>query len=236
MKIKWIAVLAATFLVGTCLFVRANSPLSLPSRQPVACSAQTGCFFLTYPNTTVFVVARFGAGGTVKGTLGETWTRDQCGSYTGTCIFHASFSSTLINCQPSCAAGDKLSFSGDQFSDVLILIYDGLWGFDAGNFGDYDNQNSAFPDCANGGDCPYAWTLPIDTEYGALIISWGEAGGQIIRPGPWYTFEGKGTYVFVEDLIAPATGVYTGTWMLRNPDGSESGGAHWLAGIAAYKR
>src|SRR5271157_3170523 len=131
-------------------------PLSLPSRVPVACSAQAGCYFLTYPNTTVMAIARFGSGGAIKGSLGETWTLDQCVTYTGDCIFHANFSSSLIGS----VAGDKLTFSGNQFSDVLILVYDGAWSFDAGNFGTYAGQNSAFPDCTNGGDCPYAWTLP----------------------------------------------------------------------------
>ena len=229
--------LVLLFILASLLIATRPSvqPLSLPSRTPIFCSSQSGCTLLTPPNSTAILIGRFSANGAISGTLGETWTRDQCVTYTGDCAYHANFG-PFCGVGASCVGGTKLTFSGDQFSDILILIYDGTWNFDAGNFGTYANQNSVFPDCTNGGDCPYPWTLPIDTEAGALIIAWGECGGGVVRPGPDFTLEGSGTYVFAEDRIAPATGVYIGSYMLRLPDGNESGGAHWLAGVAAYKR
>lgn len=233
------------FALFLCALTRTPSAqsqaLSLPRQKPVTCSAngspQTSCYFLMPPNSTAFLFARFSASGQVTGSRGETWTRDQCVTFTGDCEFHANFGNF---CSPSCLAGDTLAFSGDQFTDVIILVYDGTWNFDAGNFGTYANQNSVFPDCTNGGDCPYAWTLPIETEAGALIHSWGEScppnSGGVIRPGPGFTLEARSTCLFVEDMIAPTTGVYIGSWMGRNADGTESGGGHWLAGVAAYKR
>jgi hypothetical protein len=229
--------LLAFVALALAIFLTPAKPqvLSLPVVTPVACSAQAGCSFMARPNTTAILIGRITGNGAITGSLKETWTRDQCVTFTADCIFHANFGA-FCGVGNSCTGGDKLTFSGNAFSDVLILVYDGGWSFDAGNFGTYANQNSVFPDCKNGGDCPYSWTLPIETEAGALIICWGEAGGQVIRPGPWFTLEGHATYLFAEDLIAPATGTYIGSWMLRNPDGTESGGAHWLAGVAAYKK
>jgi hypothetical protein len=233
---------SALLFAGICFLapVRSRSSfLSLPIRTTVACSAQAGCYFLTPPNTMAVVIARFSSQGTITDSRGDVWTRDQCVTFTGNCSYHTNFGS-FCGVGVSCTTGVQLSFSGDQFSDVLILIYDGNWNFDAGNLGTYADQNSVFPDCTNGGDCPYAWTLPIDTEAGALILAWGEScppnSGGVVRSGPGYTLEGKATCVFAEDMIAPTTGVYIGSWMGRNADGSESGGGHWLAGIAAYKK
>jgi hypothetical protein len=227
--------LLAALELASCFISTQPQSLSLPILAPVACSAQTGCFFLTRPNTTVMVIARFSGNGAITDDRGSKWTRDQCVTFTGDCIFHANYGAF---CGPggSCTAGVTLSFSGDQFQHVLILVYDGTWNLDAGNFGTYANQNSVFPDCVNGQDCPYAWTLPIETEAGALIIAWGDGTPGFVRPGPGFTLEGNASGVFAEDMIAPTTGVYIGSWMPRCTDGTEQCSGHWLAGVAAYKR
>ena len=205
---------------------------SLPKYPAIHCSAlQNNCYFpLVYPGTTGIIVARQAQGVSVTDNHGNTYVQDQCTNYdNGDCAFHVQF---------TVQENVQVSFSGGAY-DVYMLLYDGTWDYVKGQIGDYSTQNYPFSDCTNGQSCPYYWTLPIETDAGNLLISWGNAnaaGTQLFKPGFGYTMEGSDGVFCVEDMIAPVGGVYFGNLESRLPDGSENGGSHWLMGLAAYKR
>lgn len=131
-------------------------------------------------------------------------------------------------------------FPSGTFTDLDVLQYDGNWGFVIGQQGSYAAQNSPFPDCTNGGDCPYNWTLPVEVDAGNLLIaySWSNSTGPgLATPGFGYNIEASDGFLVIEDMIAPVGGVpYFGSLGGRMSDGSPSGGSHWVMGISVYAR
>jgi len=188
------------------------------------------------PKTTGIIVARQSANGTLTDSIGDVWTKDQCNPYdNGDCIFSTRFNVSVLT------GNVQLTFPANEGSEVYLLTYDGVWTFDQGNYGTYAAQNYPFPDCANVGDCPYGWTVPVEVNSGELLITWAysNTSAQLAHAGFGYTVEASSGTFAVEDMFAPTDSVYIGTLQWKSLDGTfpqGAGGSHWLMGVAAYQR
>jgi hypothetical protein len=225
--------------------LHAQAPLmTLPARVPTHCvvpgkflgNVPNSCKFITVPGMTVFVVTRT-ATGTITDSEGNTWTQDFCVAYNGNCIYH-----TFPNVQ-AFPELDTLTFPPNEGLEAVVLQYQNIgstrWTFDQAKQGNYQGNNSTFADCTNGQDCPYWWTAPVEVQQGELLIEWGDSvasGPGIIVPGFGYNLEYSDGIFAVADMLAPVPGVYIGSMQSFNSDGSQSGGSHWLLGVAAYQQ
>lgn len=216
-----------------------NQSLSLPLRTPVHCAPEYNQTCL-YPGVmagmTGIIVARETTG-TITDWLGDTWVKDVTVPFNGNSIYHTIFTISY----PS---SDQLTFPAGQGNDVWLLLYSGTWAFDVGITNSYAGQAQIPPDCMNVngqpvGDCPYNWTLPIAADAGELLIAWSDnnaTGKLLARPGPGWSIEASDGTFAVEDMLAPVEGPYIGALTWKSPNGAETGGSHWLMGLAAYKR
>lgn len=227
-------ILAALALLLAVFLGAQQQSIGLPYRAPIYCSGPAGncAYQLVYPGTTGIIVARQAGAVTITDSMGNVWTRDWCSPFdNGDCVFSTHF---------SVLAYDKITFPPNTGYEVFLLLYNGTWNFDSGQYGTYADQNYPFSDCTNGGDCPYSWTLPVDANAGDLLISWANSnvsGAHFVpHPGLGWSVEGNSGTFAVEDMLAPTKGVYIGALEWQNPDGSDNGGGHWLMGIAEYKK
>lgn len=214
------------------LFVLLGQSISQPSREPMHCTANP-CKITVLPNTTQILVATQASSGTITDSLGGTWIQDFCTRFdNGICQFHAQFNYSY-------PIGDVLTFP-NGFAHIFVLQYAGALTFVIGQQGAYDAQNAPFPDCTNGQDCPYDWTLPVEPDAGNLLIAYSFAnstGPGLPTPGFGYNIEASDGFLAIEDMIAPIGGVpYIGSLTWRMPDGTPSGGSHWVMGIGVYAR
>lgn len=220
------------FLIAS-LFFRFPQSISQPVAVPTHCTASTECKIIMLPNTTAILIAKESGSGTIIDSLGGAWIRDECTPFdNGECIFHAQLNAPY-------PIGDVLTFPAGGYPDVYILQYEGLWNFVVGEYGTYNDQNSVFPDCTNGQNCPYDWTLPVEADAGNLLVAYSfpnSSGPGIPKPGLGYNIEASDGFLAIEDMIAPIEGVYIGSLIWKNSDGSSGGGSHWLMGIGVYAR
>jgi hypothetical protein len=236
-KIKTSLAAIAFFLSALVLFAQTPTyQLSQPSRQVITCSGTANnCVYPWVINGNTGIIVATGAGSaTLVDSLGDVWTRDQCGiSDNGNCVFSTHFT------VPYPIANVKITFPPNSGWEVYLLSYNGNWTFDQGNYGTYATNNSVFSDCTNGNDCPYSWTLPVEVDAGELLISFADSnanGLMLAQPGFGFNIEASDGHTAVEDMLAPTAGVYIGSLEWRFTDGSPSGGSHWLMTTAAYQK
>lgn len=208
--------------------------LGLPSSIPVHCGTVSSCTYpLVYPSTTGIVVMTQTGTATLADNYGDTWTKDFCTNYdNGNCIFSTHFNVPY-------PTSLTVTFPSGPSYHIYMLTYSGTWNFVLGQQGTYNNQNAPFPDCTNGGNCPYNWTLPINADAGDMLIGWSNSnssGAGLAMPGFGFNIEASDGYLAVEDMIAPIEGAYAGSLTWRNADGSSGGGSHWVMGLAQYRR
>lgn len=206
---------------------------SLPWSKPIACSGPANnCAYPPLTNGyTAIIVARL-AGQPIT-VYGQTVKPDFTGTFTGDSIYHFAFTSL-----PS-TSGINVTFPPGTAPDAFLLLYEGIWQYDKGASGDYARQNSAFPDCINGQDCAYWWTTPIVPEKGELLVAFGNSnatGCGAFRPGPGWTIEATGCIFAVEDKIATVEAPDIGSMYSSMLNGNDTGGTHWLMGLAAYRK
>jgi hypothetical protein len=238
--IKYRSLLFLTLL--TSLFLLPAQPqgtMSLPFRAPVYCMGKVGagvvnaCSYpFVLPNTTGILICRQCQASPPVDNHGDVWHQDQCSPFdNGDCAYSTHFNVSYET------GGPTVTFPAGEGFEVFLLMYSGNWTFDQGQIGTYDQQNSAFSDCTNGGDCPYHWTLPVEVDPGELLITWDNANtynSGIAVPGFGWNIEGNGGNFAIEDMIAPVRSSYIGSMQWNDLTGYNGGGSHWLMGIAAY--
>lgn len=221
---------ALLLLSGSCY-----GQFSVPARKPIICSGPANnCVWPAVTNGyTGIVIARIMRGQSIT-IQGQTVQPDYVGAFNGNAIYHFAFTSL-----PDYPVGVTVTFPENTGYKVFLLLYEGTWTYSKGAQGDYSNANSVFPDCQDGGDCPYWWTQPIVPDPGDLLIAFADANQRdcsAFGPGPGWTMEAVDCNFAVEDKIATVEAPEIGSMYQRALDGSDSGGSHWLMGLAAYSR
>lgn len=222
--------LLGVLLIAMTLHATPQQSLSLVSVAPVQCIVGQYCGYPhTLINQTGIAIIRMGPP-SITDSRGNHWTRDFCMTYTADCFYHAYFTETTN-------PGDQIFYTPyNGGASAVLLMYPGKYDFVGGNVGDYASQNSAFPDCVNNANCPYSWTLPVDTEPGDSEICFAEqnaVGHGIPRPGWGFQVEFNNQLpdqaaVAVLDKISPGGVEFCSLeW---------AGPSHWLAGLAVYRK
>lgn len=217
--------------------------ISIPSRTPTQCSVpgkalgdvSNSCKFLTWPGQTGIIFA-YHAPTAPTDSQGNIWTQDLTVEFDGGSIYHTQFTKF------SWPAWEYINFAPGEGWNAVIFTYapplGTVWAFDQGNQGTYAQQNAPFNDCTNGQDCPYWWTLPVETDAGELLIELGHSnatGLGLATPAMGFNMEWSDGFFFIADIISPVPGVYSGSFIARSQDGTPGGGSHWTSGIVAFK-
>lgn len=229
-------ILSLLFALPVCA---QNQSLSLPLAVPVHCAPKQNipCVFRgALAGRTGIIVGRETIGA-LTDTLGDTWTKDVTVPFNGNSIYHTNF--TIAYPSPT-----AITFQPGEGDDVWMFVYDGSWKFDVGITNSYAGQAQIPPDCMSisgqpVGDCPYNWTLPIAADAGELLIAWADnnaTGLLLAKPGPGWWLEASDGKFAVEDMFAPVEGPYIGALTWKFSDGTNTGGSHWLMGLAAFRR
>jgi len=217
--------------------------IGLPMRVPVYCftppdgPATSACTFQAFAgNTGVIISHSDHGGGSFTDSQGNIWTQRFALPFDDDALYDTHFMQsgpdtiTIINNQV---------FPPNYGNFIIILIYEGQWSYVGFNWGSYDTLNSVFSDCRNGNNCPYNWTLPLEADPGDLLIGFSDPesyGPGLAKPGSGYQVEFSNGLLAVEDMIAPIEGAYMGVLTWKNLNGSDSGGSHWVMGLAQYRR
>jgi hypothetical protein len=191
----------------------------------------------TYPLVTTggtgIVVTRYGQGSITDPY--NAWSLD--GSINGfgnDSIYHTVFT------EPG-SDGDVIKIIGNTpVYQAYLLQYSGQWDFVAGIQGTYDYQNSLFPDGINGGNYDIFTAGPLECAAGDLLVFFTDAntgyGVGVPKPGEGWNTEATNGVFTVLDKIVPVNGAYWGNMEWKMPNGTDSGGTHWLAYLAEYRR
>jgi hypothetical protein len=122
--------------------------------------------------------------------------------------------------------------------EAMLFMYAGTWDFISGAIGDYANQNAALG-AQNGEGYDKNYTMPVEAMAGDMLIGFSDAnstGGHLAKAGFGFQIEQSDGLMAVEDMIAPTEGVYIGSLIWKQNDGYDSGGTHWLMGVAVYRK
>ncbi len=139
--------------------------------------------------------------------------------------------------------GDTISFPANTVSSAVVFMYAGTWDFIKGVQGDYANENAQLGGI-NGQSYDGAWTEPVEFVAGDLQIAWtseSQIGMALPKPGEGFSVEFNNALpnqvaFAVEDKITPVDGVYIGSLTWKDATGGDTGGGHWLMGLAGYRR
>ena len=230
------------FLFAAVSLRAQQQSVSLPMFNPIVCTPSltgyvTGCSFITHTGTAVVIV--LGAYDAVTGT--STLTDSQgnaisfdvasCTPYDdGLCAYHFQMAQSnvweTIQCQPH------------QCFAMTVLMYAGTWDFVTGNSGTYATENAQLG-AQNGGNYDANWTEPIEAQAGDMLIGYSFSNTPCCgtpKPGMGFQMESSTGQFAIEDMLAPVSGVYIGTLTWKRADGYDTGGSHWIMGLACYRR
>jgi len=212
--------------------------IGLPASVPTYCStviggpAITTCPFRTLAGHTGIMIGHFNhGGGNIIDSQGNLWTQRVATPFDDDTIYDTYFTKdgpdyiTVINNQV---------FPASLGNFIVVFVYDGIWNYVGNAEGDYKNQNAPFSDCANGGNCQYNWTMPVEAEAGDLLIGFSDSNNSLSvgvpRPAAGYQIEFNNGLFAIEDMIVPLEGTYIGSlkWEFIT--------SHWVMELVQYRR